>query len=472
MSILQEKVKVINIGLGSFARDLESAGVDVTNVDWHPAAGGDEEVLALLDKLAPLAEEIDAANKEALGRVLQAEPVLVDLGPAGEMIAGLPERTLLHAGPPLEWKEMSGPMRGAVIGAVLFEGWADSSEAAEALAASGQLNFVPCHHYDAVGPMTGMLSPSMPVFVVENTTFGNRAYCSINEGLGKVLRFGAYSQEVLKRLAWLRDEFHPLLKQAILEVGGIQLKNITSQALQMGDECHNRNKAASALLLRELAPIIAGLELPRETVTRALDFMRGNEHFYLNVSMAACKASLDPARGIRYSTMVTAMTRNGTDFGIKISGLDDQWFTAPALAVDGLYFPGYSAADANPDLGDSTITETFGIGGFAMASAPAIVKFVGGSPQDALEYSRSMYRITLGENSSYTIPNLNFRGIPTGIDLRKVLEEDILPALNTGIAHKDAGVGQIGAGVVNPPLACFKKALVAFVEAHLGEEDN
>ena len=279
------------------------------------------------------------------------------------------------------------------------------------------------------------------------------------------MRFGAYSKEVLDRLVWLRDEFHPVFKKAIIASGGIQLKNITSQALQMGDECHNRNKAASALLLRELSPIIAGLDVPKDQIIRSLEFIRGNEHFYLNISMAVCKSSLDPAQYIPYSTMVTAMTRNGTDFGIRVSSLGNQWFTAPALAVKGLYFPGYSAADANPDLGDSTITETFGIGGFAMASAPAIVKFVGGGPQDALEYTRSMYRITIGENSSYTIPNLNFRGVPTGIDIRKVLEMDILPVINTGIAHKDAGVGQIGAGVVNPPLACFKQALIAFVAA-------
>ena len=460
---IPKEIRVVNIGLPDFAADLKEAGVDVVHLEWRPPAGGDARVLSLLERLAVKKEEIDSANQKALGRILEGDPTLIDLGLAAEVIPNYPERTLLHAGPPLSWEEMSGPVRGAVIGAVLFEGWAQSPEEAERLAAAGEIKFAPCHHFQAVGPMAGVVAPSMPVFVIENRAFGNKAYASLNEGLGKVLRFGAYGEEVLTRLTWLKDDFYPILKDALGSLEGISINNITSQALQMGDECHNRNKAATALLLRELAPALVETDYKPAAIRSALEFIQGNEHFYLNISMAACKAMLDPARDIPWSTLVVAMARNGTEFGIQLSGLGQRWFTAPALPVEGLYFPGYGPEDANPDLGDSAITETCGIGGFAMASSPAIVQFVGGSSNDALNYTREMYKITLGENGNYTIPNLNFRGTPTGIDLRKVLAKDILPVINTGIAHKEAGIGQIGAGVVNPPRDCFVQALEEMV---------
>lgn len=465
-TLFANKVRVMNIGLPGFARDLQEAGVEVVHVDWTPPAGGDEAVFNLLEEIEPLQGEIDKANAKALENLLKADPVLIGLGFAGQVIPGLPPRTLLHAGPPLSWEKMCGPVRGAIIGAIMYEGWADTPTEAKMLAASGEIGFAPCHHFGAVGPMAGVISPSMPVYIVENRAFGNLAYSSLNEGLGKVLRFGAYGPEVLQRLRWLRDQFYPVVKDAIEKAGGIELKNITSQALQMGDECHNRNKAATALFFRELAPLLVATNYPIDQIQRVLEFIRGNEHYYLNISMAACKASLVPATDIPYSTMVTAMARNGTEFGIQVSGLGNQWFTAPAMSVKGLYFPGFSEADANPDLGDSSITETCSIGGFAMASAPAIVKFVGGSPGDAQNYTRSMYEITLGESLSYSIPNLDFRGTPTGIDMIKVLETDVLPVINTGIAHREPGVGQIGAGLVNPPRECFVKALQVFANRY------
>lgn len=468
--LFAKKIKVINVGLQSFADNLTDAGFEAVNVNWKPPAGGDEKVLRQLGQVRALANKIEEANNEALNRVLEGEPTLIDMGLAKDVLPGLPDKTILHAGPPLTWAEMSGPVRGAVIGGILFEGWADSAEKAEKLAASGEIGFAPCHHYQAVGPMAGILPPSMPVFIVENKKFGNRAFSSMNEGLGKVLRFGAYNEEVLTRLRWMKETLYPVLRDAIRATGGIDLKNLTAQALQMGDECHNRNKAASALFLRDMVPFLTNLDYPKETLEEVVKFIGGNEHFYLNISMASAKSILDAASGIEYSTMVTAMSRNGTNFGIRVSGLGDRWFTAPALAIDGLYFPGYGPEDANPDLGDSTITETSGIGGFAMASAPAIVKFVGGNSEDAFNYTREMYKVTLGENSSYAMPNLNFRGTPTGIDILKVLEMDVLPVINTGIAHKDAGVGQIGAGVVNPPVSCFTQALTAFCEQYLEKE--
>jgi hypothetical protein len=408
--------------------------------------------------------DINAANQKAVEKVLNAQPVLVDIGIAGEVIPGMTKKTILHAGPPITWQKMSGPMRGAVMGALIYEGLAGDIKEAEELAASGEITFDPCHHHNAVGPMAGIVSASMPVFIVQNKAEGNYAYCTLNEGLGKVLRYGAYGPEVIQRLKWMEKVLAPALKEALEIVGEINLKNLIAQAIQMGDECHNRNKAGTSLFMREIAPGLVQTKNSPETIAEIFKFISGNDHFFLNLSMPACKCTMDAAHGIENSTMVTAMARNGTEFGIRVSGLGDRWFTGPASVVDGLYFPGYSSKDANPDIGDSVISETAGIGGFAMAAAPAIVKFVGGTAKDAINYTLSMYEITIAENNAFGIPVLEFRGTPTGIDIRKVVETGILPAINTGIAHKEPGVGQVGAGLVKPPVNCFEDALVAFAE--------
>jgi hypothetical protein len=278
-----------------------------------------------------------------------------------------------------------------------------------------------------------------------------------------VLRYGAYAPEVLDRLRWFRDGLGGALGEAIRRTGGVDLRALIGQAVQMGDECHNRNRAASALLIKALAPAIAALEVEASARARILTFAGGNEHFFLNASMAACKAALDAAHGVPQSTLVTAMARNGTDFGIRVSGTGDRWFTGPAQTPQGLFFPGFGPEHANPDIGDSAITETAGLGGFAMAGAPAVVQFVGGTPADALRYTRLMYEITLGESSAYRLPTLDFRGTPTGIDVRLVAQTGILPQINTGMAHREAGIGQIGAGLVTPPRACFDGALEALL---------
>jgi hypothetical protein len=415
---------------------------------------------------APVRDRIEAANREAVGRILRSKPTLVELSTAGEAIPGMRRNLVLHAGPPVAWERMCGPMRGAVMGGLILEGLARDEREAQELAASGEVSFAPCHHHAAVGPMAGVVTWSMPVWVMENRGFGNRAYCTLNEGLGKVLRYGAYGPEVIERLRWMAAELAPLLSAALKSHGEIDMKSMISQALQMGDEGHNRNRAGTSLFIRELAPHLVELEAPRGAVARALSFMNGNDHFFLNLSMPACKCSADAAASVPGSSMLYAMARNGTDFGIRVCGLGERWFTAPASMVQGLYLPGFSAADAAPDIGDSVITETAGIGGFAMAAAPAIVKFVGGSPRDALELTQAMYEITLAENDAYQIPILDFRGTPTGIDLLKVVETGILPAINTGIAHREPGVGMVGAGLVKPPEKCFHDALEAFVEKY------
>lgn len=409
-------------------------------------------------------ERIEAANKKALEIIMNAQPALVDVGVAGEVIPGMAPKTILHAGPPIKWDKMSGPLRGAVIGALIYEGLAKDEDEAEELASSGEITFDPCHHHSAVGPMAGVVSASMPVWIIENKAYGNRAYCTLNEGLGKVLRYGAYSSEVIERLRWMEKVLAPLVKEALNLHGPIDLKGMIAQVLQMGDEGHNRNKAGTSLLIRELAPYILQTSFDDSDKVDVLKFMHSNDHFFLNLTMPACKATLDPAHGIEFSTIVTTMARNGTEFGIRVSGLGDRWFTGPAGKVKGLFFPGFTEEDANPDIGDSVITETAGIGGFAMAAAPAIVQFVGGSAMDALNFTLNMYEITAAENNVYKIPALDFRGTPTGIDIRKVVETGILPNINTGIAHKEPGVGQVGAGLVEPPMECFEEALQAFVE--------
>nr|WP_255813157.1 DUF1116 domain-containing protein [Acidaminobacter sp. JC074] len=394
----------------------------------------------------------------------KAEPTLVGLGLAIDDIPGMEKKMILHAGPPIKWENMSGPLKGAVIGGLIYEGLAKDEDEARKLASSGDIKFEPCHHHSTVGPMAGVVTASMPVWIIKNKAFDNLAYCTLNEGLGKVLRYGAFSSEVIERLKWMESVLAPVLKASLNLSGEIDLKSMIAQIVQMGDEGHNRNKAGTSLFIREIAPYVVMTDFSNEDKSQVLKFMNSNDHFFLNLSMPACKSALDPIANIPYSTIVSIMARNGTEFGIKVSGLGDRWFTAPAEIIDGLFFPGYGMEDANPDIGDSVITETSGIGGFAMATAPAIVQFVGGTPQDAIMYTTSMYEITEDESNIYKMPTMNFRGTPTGIDIMKVIETQILPIINTGIAHKDPGVGQVGAGIVRPPMKCFEDALEAFVE--------
>ncbi len=412
------------------------------------------------------AKLIDEANAKALQILTTAQPVLVDVVRAGDIVPGLTKHQIFHAGPPITWDRMCGPMRGAVTGAILFEKWAKDLAGAEKLAASGKIEFSPCHHHQAVGPMAGVLSPSQWVFVVKNQTQGNVAFCSLNEGLGKVLRFGANSPEVIERLGWMGKVLGPALHQALTKAPeGINIKNITAQALQMGDECHNRNVAATTMLLREFSLLLLQTDLKKPVIREILAFMASNPHFFLNVSMAACKATTDPIVGIKYCSVLSTMARNGTDIGIRVAGLGEQWFTAPAGMPKGLFFSPYTQDDANPDMGDSTVSEVAGIGGYAMATAPAIVKFVGGTPADAVKYTRQMGEICVGRHRDYQMPGLNFENVPVATDIRKVVETGIAPIINTGIAHKKAGIGQVGAGILYAPMDCFTDALRAFEQS-------
>ncbi len=452
---LDEVPVVATAGASLFADALVAQAAAPVAVQWTPPVPGTQEALA-----AVAADPRTAgANAEAARRIATAEPHWLDIRPAGEVL-GLRAGEFLHAGPPVTWERASGPLRGALAGAMLYEGLASTVEEAERIAAGGGITLAPCHSRGAVGPMAGVVSASMPVSVLEDGVSGRRSYCTLNEGLGKVLRYGAYSPEVIERLRWMQDVLAPVLARTLHAHGPVDIRTLIAQALQMGDECHNRNRAATSLLLRELTPTLV------ETATSAeasgvFRFISGNDHFFLNLAMPAGKAAADAARDLPGSTVVVAMARNGTDFGVQVSGAGDEWFVAPCPEVDGLYLPGFGPADANPDIGDSTITETVGVGGMAMAAAPAIVRFVGGDAAEAVRRTQEMYEITLTEHPAFQIPVLGFRGTPTAIDASLVVRTGIVPAVNTGIAGKQPGVGQVGAGLVTPPMAVFADAVRA-----------
>ena len=409
---------------------------------------------------------IDRANEKALKTLLEARPFWVDIQPAIDIIPGMKKKLILHAGPPVTWERMCGPQKGAVMGALIYEGLAKSPEEAKKLAASGEIKFDPCHHHQAVGPMAGIVSASMPVIVTENEAAGNRAFNTLNEGIGKVLRMGAYSPDVIKRLKWMEDVLGPVLQKAIRKAGKIDLKNIMAQALHMGDELHNRSRAASYILFAKIAPYILETMEDLTKTNEALRFQEANIHSFLGFAMSSAKASLDAAAGIEGSSMVTVMARNGTDWGIQVSGLGSQWFTCESPIPEVLLFPGFKKEDVGRDIGDSAIMETYGLGGSAIAAAPAIIQFVGGTVKLALSKTLDMYEITLGENNVYQIPALDFRGAPTGIDIRKVAAKNLPPFIDTGVAHKDPGIGQVGAGLCDAPMDVFKQALIAFAKKY------
>jgi hypothetical protein len=463
--LFQGELRVVNVGLSAFAETLAAVGAASVDVDWRPPLDLSRQAWSVVQAASSL---IDEANAKAVEIILKGAPELVGLARAIDVVPGMTPDTILHAGPPITWDRMCGPMRGAILGGLIYERKAATPDEAERIAASGTITYAPCHEHRAVGPMAGIVTPSMPVFVVRNAEFGGEAYCTMNEGLGKVLRYGAFDGAVIERLRWMEAVLFPALGTAVERTGPIDLRSLIAQALHMGDEVHNRNRAATSLFHRAIAPaIVEGCDDPA-AAARVLSFIDGNDHFFLNLSMPAAKATLDPARGIPRSSIVVAMTRNGTDFGIQLAGTGGEWFTGPADVPDALFFPGYTRDDANPDIGDSSITETAGLGGFAIAASPAIVQFVGGVTSDAIDYTLAMYEITAAESRAYQIPYLDFRGTPTGIDVVRVVRTGILPFIDTGVAHREPGVGQVGAGVLNAPAEPFVRAFEGLARTLVG----
>lgn len=469
--LFNKKTSVVNVGLASFQEDLQKQDASSSQVNWTPPR---EYPPAVVDALAALqvpavAAKIKAANAEAVQRVIDAHPVLTGFAPALDVVPGMTKNTILHAGPPIAWEDMNGAMRGAVTGAIVFEGLAENVEEAAEVAASGGVVFSPCHEHNCVGSMAGVTSASMYVHIVENKTHGNVAYTNLSEQLAKILRMGANDQSVIDRLVWMRDVLGPMLAQAMERAGEIDLRSMLAQALHMGDEDHNRNFAGSLLLFSALAPHMLETDFTTQQKKEVFDFIQASDYFSGPTWMAVSKCAMDAGHGVENSTVVTTMNRNGTEFGIRVSAFEGfRWFTGPAQQVIGPMMGGYKPEDSGLDIGDSAITETFGIGGFAMAAAPAIVPLVGGTVEEALNYSKDMVNITTTTNPNITIPILDFRGIATGIDVIKVIETGTLPIINTAIAHKEAGIGMIGTGLVNPPMEVFEKAIVALAETITG----
>lgn len=468
MELLNTKPRIINIGIESFNDSILKYGGESVQYTWKPKAGGNKKLIKILNALDRYEEEINQGNDEVITQMKNSQPFLIDVVPAKDVIPELntEHKTLLHAGPPIKYSDMTGPMKGSCIGAILFEGWASNDTDAQMLLESDQISFIPCHHVGAVGPMGGITSANMPVFVVENRLDMTRAYCIMNEGIGKVLRFGAYSQEVVDRLTWMKDVLGPTLSEALKSTeNGMNLNVIIAKAITMGDEFHQRNIAASLNFLKEISPLIVDLKINEKDKHDVIKFLADTDQFFLNIMMAIGKSIVDCSRKVTKGTVVTTMTRNGKDFGVRISGMGDEWFTAPVNTPRGLYFTGFTEADGNPDIGDSAITETVGVGAMAMIAAPGVTRFVGaGGFEDALSISNEMSEICISHNSNFSIPTWDFKGTCLGIDIRKVVEKGITPLINTGIAHKKPGIGQVGAGTVRAPLACFEKALEAYAK--------
>lgn len=467
-NLFSQKLGVANVGLPAFQADLEAQDSTSVQVQWEPPRDYSDEVLRALAKLQEpeVAERIRVANEEVVRRIIDAHPVLVGYGPALDTIPGMTKNTILHAGPPITWERMNGPMRGAVTGAIVFEGLAPNVEEAEKVAASGEIKFAPCHEYNTVGSMAGVTSASMYVHIVKNKVHGNVAYTNLSEQLAKILRMGANDQSVIDRLVWMRDVMGPMLAEAMEMAGEIDLRSMLAQALQMGDEDHNRNIAGTILLFQALAPFLLQTNFSTKDKRDVFEFIQSSDYFSGPTWMAVAKCALDAGHGVKDSTVVTTMCRNGTDFGIRVANYPGfNWFTGPAQKVIGPMMAGYTEEDSGLDIGDSAITETYGIGGFALAAAPAIAPLVGGSIDELLAYTEEMLDITTTTNPNLTIPVLNFRGTATGIDVVKVIETGVLPIIDTAIAHKDAGIGMIGTGLVHPPFEVFEKAIVELADS-------
>jgi hypothetical protein len=408
----------------------------------------------------------ERANTEALERLWDAEPVLVDVRPAIEVVPGMTPETVLTSGAPLAWEACFGGQRSGILGGALFEGLADDDEDAEAKIREGAIRVATCQEHGCIGSLAGIYTASMPVFVVENARGGNRAFCNLFEGPSPArLNYGVFNDEVRASLGFIADVAGPVLGEAVRVAGGVPLRPIVRRALHMGDELHSRNTAATLLFTRELFPALLELSAGRrEEVERTLAYLRSSDYFFLRLSMASSKATADAAHGVEGSSVVSAMTFNCRTFAIRVSGLGDTWFEAPLPPVEAKLFDGYTTEDVEYMGGESVINETVGLGGFAQAAAFPLQEYQGGSPERMVATNLEMYEITLGEHPDYRIPFLGFRGVPTGIEIHRVLETGIAPAMDIGVAGR--GGGQIGAGVLRAPRGCFEAAVEAYARRY------
>ena len=461
MTNISEDIRVVNIGLEGFCTDLKEQGVPSIQVDWRPPAGGD---IGLIDRLSRLQRpEVDAANEETIARILAARPLWMDVQPAVEAIPGMEPNDLLHSGPPIDFGDMCDPQQRAVEAAAIFEGWVSGRSGLEARLKSGDIRLRPNYECGSVGAMCGVISPSMQVIVTENATHGNRSWSTFNEGKGNVIWMGTYNAETIERLRWMRDVLAPALRAALRTRNeGIDIFKIIAEGVLMGDEVHARSAACTLLLLRQLVPMLLAADLGKDVIARIVNFIGQNNHSFLSLTLSACKVAADAAHGIPHSTVVTAMSRNGVDFALRVGGMKDAWFITPTAPMDeAIYYSGYGPGDAAGDIGDSAIVETVGLGGMIIGAAPSISSFVGGTMRHSRQAMATMRSICVGTNPAFAPGSVDFTPAPVGIDIRKVVRLGITPIVDTGVLHKKSGVGQIGTGIARAPMEAFVKALRA-----------
>jgi Protein of unknown function (DUF1116) len=466
---LPERVRAVNVGLPLFGEAIRDQGAEAVDVDWRIPAGGQDRLVAALTRLyGRHAERVDRANREAVRRLDEGVALLVEVGPAAELVPGMGRRTILHPGPPLAWERFCDPLRRSVLAAVMAEGWAATLQDAEALVAAEGVELEPANHHHAVVPMASAVGPSAPVFAVESRSGSSRAFSGLNQGPGRTPWYGVDAPEAVDRLRFLRDAAGPVLAAAVRRSGPVDVLSLAGQGLQMGDDGHLRTQASTNLLIRHLLPHLA--EVGGPDLVAVARFLSENHLFFLNLVMAAAKLLTDWAGEVAGASVVTGMARNGTTFGVRLAETGRRWFVAPAPAVEqALFHAGYGPADGAPDIGDSAVLELVGLGGAAAAASPAVAAFLGGGMARAAAATEAMGRICLGRSARFKLPFLDQRGSPVGVDLRKVVETGVTPSINTGILHRSAGTGQVGAGVASAPLACFEQALLALDE-RLGQD--
>jgi uncharacterized protein DUF1116 len=456
-----QRIAAVNVGLEGFAAALREQGADVVDVDWRPPAGGDGETVALLEALwGRHGARVERANAAAVERIEGVRPRALTVARAGDVVDGLGEGVLLHSGPPIAWADVCDPQRRALLAACLLEGWAGDRDGAARLLADGEVRLASGNEHGHVGPMTGVCSPSMAVWVVEDEATGLRAFSALNEGPGRTFWLGVGDDEAVERQRFLRDRARPVLAHLLERTGPIDVLGLAAQGLQMGDDLHMRSQAAGHLLIRDLAAAFAA-----EGSEDVAAFLAGNHHFFLNLTMAGAKCcSLAAADGAHGSTIVHLMARNGVEVGVQVAGLPGRWFTAPAAPVqDALLREGFTEDDAARDIGDSAVIECIGLGGMVIAAAPAVATFFGGTAADAAARTRLMGEICAARSKRFTIPGLDFAAGPVGIDARLVVELGVTPQISTGVLHGSSGAGQIGAGVAHQPREPFRAALEALV---------